>query len=183
MIDIIGKLQTLLTRLSAVRAGYLDNLSAGAAALEATSAKKGSSMDFWSESMETFTIPAADADTAITPTVVVAGLPAGCTILRVVAMFKYRKVSAVADSAINGAQEFQVDDVANTGWLDCIKLADNQFTLKAGDIEGGDVLIGSIDIKARVDADDTYDFQLDEGHADTALVFTGVQVGLRVWYR
>jgi hypothetical protein len=92
-------------------------------------------------------------------------------------------VSAVAASAINGAQEFQVDDVANTGWLDCIKLADNQFTLAAADIEGGDVLIGSIDIKARVDADDTYDFQLDEGHADSALVFTGVQVGLRIWFR
>jgi hypothetical protein len=145
--------------------------------------RQACSQDFWSASMETFTIPAADADTAITPTVVVAGLPAGCTIIRVVAMFKYRKVSAVAASAINGAQEFQVDDVANTGWLDCINLEDNQFTLAAGDAEGGDVLIGSIDIKARVDADDTYDFQLDEGHADSALVFTGVQVGLRVWYR
>lgn len=139
-------------------------------------------LDFWSDSQETFTIPAVAADTAITPTVTVA-LPAGCTIIRVVAMFKYRKVSAVAASALTGAQEFQVDDVANTGWLDCINLEDNQFTLEADDVEGGDVLIGSIDIKARVDGDDTYDFQLDEAVADTALVFTGVQVGLRIWYR
>lgn len=159
-IDFIGGLRSLLSSLN----------------------RQASSLDFWSKSMETFTVPAVAADTAITPTVTTA-LPAGSTYVRVVAMFKYRKISAVAASALAGAQEFQVDDVANTGWLDCINLEDNQFTLAAGDAEGGDVLIGSIDIKARVDGDDTYDFQLDEGHADSALVFTGVQVGLRVWYR
>ncbi len=50
--------------------------------------------------------------------------------------------------------------------------------------EGGDVFIGDIDVKATVDGDDTYNFQIDEAVADLASIeFNDVQVGLRIWFR
>jgi hypothetical protein len=159
MIDIIGAIRDIWARIT----------------------RQACSLDFWSASVETFTIPAVAADTALPNVTVV--LPAGAVLVRVIAMFKYRKVSAVAASALTGAQDIQVRTDAPGAWADCINLVDNQWTLAAADIEGGDVLIGNIDVKATVIGDDIYNFQLDEAVADSALVFTGVQVGLRVWYR
>lgn len=140
-----------------------------------------SAMDFWSASQESFTIPAVAADTALPDVTVV--LPTGVTLVRVIAMFKYRKVSAVGASALTGAQDIQVRADTPGAWTDAINLVNDQWTLAAGDIEGGDVLIGNIDVKATVVGNDTYNFQLDEAVADSAMVFSGVQVGLRVWYR
>jgi len=140
-----------------------------------------SAMDFWSASQESFTIPAIAADTALPSVTVV--LPTGVTLVRVIAMFKYRKLTAVLASALAGAQDIQVRTDAPGAWADAINLVDDQWTLVAGDIEGGDVLIGNIDVKATVIGNDTYNFQLDEAVADSAMVFSGVQMGLRVWYR
>lgn len=142
----------------------------------------GPPLDFWSLPVETFTVPAVAADTAL-PDVTVAGLPTGATIVKVTGMFKYRKVSAVAASAMTGAQEIQVRTDAPGAWADIINLVDNQWTLAAGAEEGGDVIFGVLNLNGTVTGNDTYNFQLDEAVADSALVFTGVQVGLRVWYR
>lgn len=144
-------------------------------------------MDFWSLPVETFTVPAVAADTALPDVTIPAagsgGIPAGSTPIRVIAMYKYRKVSAVAASALTGAQEIQIRTDAPGAWTDAINLIDNQWTLDAGGEEGGDVVFGVIDLSGTVTGADTYNFQLDEAVADSALVFKGIQVGLRVWYR
>lgn len=154
-------------------------------AIENNLARATRFLDFWSVSQECVIIPAAAADQSL-PSVVVSGLPSDCTILRVVAMFKFRKVenTNAAANALSGAQEIQVNDAAATGWLDAINFIDNQFTIPATTPEGGDVVIGAVDIKVIVDGDDTYSFQWDEAVADLATIeFNDIQMGLRVWFR
>ena len=148
------------------------------------------SMDFWSDPAEEVQLAAA-AGTKTLPTVTVADLPATATIIRTIAMFKFRMIentNAAANNLDGGtvaatSQVIQVDDSSATGYVDAIKFVDNQFGLAATTREGGDVLIGSIDIAARVDGNDTYSVRWLLGKADLDnLNFNDVQMGLRIWY-
>lgn len=142
------------------------------------------SIDFWSSPQEEVSVPAAAADQAL-PDVTVAGLPAGVTIVRVVALFKWRALenTNVAANKLNGAQDIQVRTDAPGAWADAINLLDDMFGIAASTREGGDVIIGALDIKATVTGDDTYNFQWDEAVADVAaLNFNDVQTGLRIYY-
>jgi hypothetical protein len=142
------------------------------------------SMDFWSASQEEVAITAVAGDKSL-PSVVVAGLPTGSTVVRATPMFKYRVIenTNVAANKLNGAQVIQVNDSAATGWVDGINFVDDEFGIAASTIQGGDVFIGDEDISARVDGNDTYSFQWDGAIADVAnLQFNDVQCGLRIWY-
>ncbi|MDD5486242.1 MAG: hypothetical protein PHW65_01620 [Dehalococcoidales bacterium] len=140
-------------------------------------------MDFWSTPEDAIDVDAVATDIAL-PDVVVSGLPG--TVVRAVAMLKFRMVRETSGgaNALDGAQEIQVRDDSPSAWLDAINLIADQFTLAADANEGGDVLIGSIDVKATVDGDDTYNFQWDEALADADdITFNDIQVGLRIWCR
>ena len=180
----------LLLRLTALRAGYLDELSAANIPddideLKSSKDRQLFMMDFWSVPQEEVVVPAGAADLGL-PDVVIAGLPAGAAIVRAVAMFKFRIVENInaAANKLAGAQEIQVDDSAVTGWIDAINFIDDMFSIAAGPLrESGDVIIGAIDIAARVDGNDTYSFQWDEAVADLATInFNDVQTGIRIWY-
>jgi hypothetical protein len=141
-------------------------------------------VDFWSTPQEEVAVTNVAGDKSL-PSVVVADLPAGATIVRAIAMFKYRVIenTNVAANKLSGAQEIQVNDSAATGWVDGINFVDDQFGMAASTIQGGDVFIGAIDIASRVDGNDTYSFQWDEATADLANIqFNDVQTGLRIWY-
>ncbi len=166
-------LDTLWDRLTAARAGYLDNLN-----------RQVSPLDFWSNPQEELAIPAVAADQAL-PDIVVS-LPAGAVVVRAVVMFKFRAVENTNAGAnkLSGAQEIQIRDDTPSAWIDAINLLDDMFSLAASTREGGDVFIGDIDVSATVDGDDTYNLQWDEAVADLASIqFNDVQVGLRIWYR
>lgn len=170
----IEDIRSAVSRLTSTRAGYLDNLNRGV-----------SFIDFWSDIQEEVAIPAGAADQTM-PSVVVAGLPSGCTIVRVVAMFKFRAIeeSSAGANKLSGAQDIQVRDDTPGDWADAINFPDDAFGLAASAREGGDVIIGDNDIKSTVDGDDTYNFQWDEAVADAASIkFNDVQTGLRVWFR
>lgn len=143
-------------------------------------------MDYWSVPDDSISVTNIAGDIAL-PSVVVAGLPAGSTVIRAIAMFKFRAIAntdAANPNALNGAQEIQVDDSVATGWLDAINFVTDQFTIDPDTREGGDVFIGAIDISARVDGNDTYSFQWDEAVADfDGIDFNDLQTGIRVWYR
>jgi hypothetical protein len=145
-------------------------------------------MEFWSPAQEEVAIAdvaAPGTDTAL-PSVTVAGLPTGCTIIRAVAMFRFRAIENTHDAInqLQGAQDIQVDDAANTGWLSCISFVADQFTLAVSTREGYGESIGSADVKARVDGNDVYDFQWTAALVDEPnLQFNDVQMGLRIWYR
>jgi hypothetical protein len=141
-------------------------------------------MDFWSVPQEEVALTAGAGDKAL-PDVSIAGLPAGTTIVRACAIFKFRMVenTNAGVNKLNGAQAIQVRDDTPSAWIDAINFLDDQFGLAATTREGGDVAIGAINLSATVDGIDTYNFQWHNGVADVAnLQFNDVQVGLRIWY-
>jgi len=147
-------------------------------------------IDFWSESQEELQV-SSGAGTKTLPSVTVADLPTGATVVRAVALFAARVVENVnaAANKLDGAtvadtsQVIQVQDDSPGTWRDAIKFVDDQFGVAAETREGGPMLIGSIDIAVEVDGNDGYSFRwllakADEDH----LQFNDVQVGLRLWY-
>lgn len=149
-------------------------------------------MDFWSDVISTITIAGTPADLDF-PSVVVSGLPAGCSIVRVIAMLKYshRKDTSGADNYINAASKVvrvkKSTGVWGTDDIIAIDMPINSLYTTASTKEGGDLIIGDNDIKAKVDGDGTYNFrseQTNRGDAVSAvannLELYDVQMGLRV---
>lgn len=144
-------------------------------------------MDFWSDPVEEKAVTAAQVTAAVGAAVVVADLPDTATIVRAVVMMKFRMVenTNAAENSLDcaSAQPIQVDDVANNGWFTAIDFIDEQFKIAAETREGGDVLIGDNDVAARVDGNDTYDFQWLNAKAHLANIqFNDIQMGIRIWY-
>ena len=145
-------------------------------------------IDYWSDLVEEVAVTGTQSTVAITGgNVVVADLPSGATIVRAIVMMKFRMVentyAGVNKLDAAAALPMQVDDAGNTGWLTCLDFVDDAFTLADSVREGGDVVIGDIDVTARVDGNDTYDFQWLNAKADqNNIQFNDVQMGLRVWY-
>lgn len=145
------------------------------------------SIDFWSDPVEEKAVTAAQVTAAVGAAVVVADLPATATIVRAIVMMKFRMVenTNAAENSLDctAAQPIQVDDSGNTGWVDAINFVDEQFKIAAETREGGDVLIGDNDVAARVDGNDTYDFQWLNAKAHLANIqFNDIQMGIRIWY-
>lgn len=147
-------------------------------------------MDFWSDPQEEVSVTSG-AGTKTLPSVTVADLPSGATIVRAMAMFKFRMIenTNAAANKLDGAtvastsQVIQVRDDTPGTWRDAINFVDDQFGVAATTREGGDVCIGSIDIAVEVDGNDTYNFQWLLALADQDnLNFNDVQTGLRIWY-
>ena len=160
------------------------------AALQTSMGRTLFCLDFWSDPQEEVQLAAA-AGTKTLPDVTVADLPAGATIVRAIAMFKFRMIenTNAAANKLNGgtvantSQVIQVRDDTPGTWRDAINFVDDQFGLAATTREAGDVCIGSIDIAVEVDGNDTYNFQWLLARADLDnLNFNDVQVGLRIWY-
>lgn len=108
------------------------------------------------------------------------------TIVHVYAGFKFRMIenTNAAANKLNGAQDIQVRVDTPGAWADAINFVDDQFGLAASTREGGDCIIGSIDLVGTVTAfNDVYEFQWDEAVADQAnLQFNDVQTFLIVSY-
>ena len=146
-------------------------------------------LDFWSLPQQVASITAAAVNIAL-PDIIVVGLPAGATVTKAIVMFKYRVIenTNAAVNDLNGAsvaltsQVIQIRKNTPTAYVDAIDFVDEQFGLAATTIQGGDVLIGSIDVSALV-GNGTYNLRFLQASADqNNLNFNDLQVGLRVWY-
>ena len=155
-----------------------------------TTGEQLSSADFWCDPVEEVQVNAAGVTVSL-PAVTIDGLPSSATILRAIAMFKFRMVenTNAAANKLNGgsvagtSQVIQVRDDTPGVWGDAINFVDEQFGLEGEIREGGDVCIGSIDISSIVVGNDIYEFQWLLGQADLDFInFNDVQVGIRVWY-
>ena len=155
-----------------------------------SSGKQLLSMDFWSDPLEEARINAAGVSVSL-PGVTIDSIPAGATILRAIAMFKFRMVenTNTAANKLNGgtvantSQVIQARDDTPGAWIDAINFVDDQVGLDGETREGGDVCIGSIDISSIVDGNDGYELQWLLGRADLDFIsFHDVQAGIRVWY-
>jgi hypothetical protein len=150
-------------------------------------------LDFWSEPQEEVQLTATQG-TKTLPSVTITGLPDGATIAKAVAMFKFRVVEnthATIANKLDGAtvantsQVIQVADDTPGTYCDAIDFVDDQFGLTAATREGGDVLMGSLNVSGagKVDANDGYLFRWLLAKADQInLQFNDVQTGIRIWY-
>jgi hypothetical protein len=145
-----------------------------------------SSMDFWGDIIEELQLTSAlQANLALAGAdVVIAGLPANITLVRVVVMFMCRSIenTNVAANKLQGAQNIQVN-FAGGAFLNAIALADDLFAVALSTREMGTVVIGSIDVKATVTGNGTCTFRIDVARADQDnLNFNDYQVGVRVYF-
>jgi hypothetical protein len=109
------------------------------------------------------------------------------TIVSAFAGIKFRIIENTngAGNGLNGAQDIQVKESAAGAYMDAINLVDNQWLLPASTREGGDVVVGDIDVVAQVAAfNKTYNFIIDNNDVDQAdLNLIDVQTFLIVyWY-
>ena len=115
-------------------------------------------------------------------------LPAGATIQGAIAMVKFRKLentNATNVNALSHVQHLQVRDDGGGSWHNALTLPSGLLEIATATIEGGDLWIGNIDLSSTgyVDGADTYEFQIDEAHAEqTDLELRGLQSGIRVYY-
>ena len=145
-------------------------------------------MDFWSDTQEEVVVTGGQT-TPTLPTVTVADLPSAATIVRAIAMIKFRVVenTNVAENSIDktAVQPIQVRDDTPGTWYSAMNFVDEQFKIAASTREGGDVFIGSVNIAGagKVDANDGYNFQWLNAKAHLGnLQFNDMQTGLRIWY-
>ncbi len=163
--------------------------------LEAILARKSPFIDFWAHpAADKITIDSSAADIAF-PSIVVAGLPSGLTLVRVVFILAIAnlKDTSTADNYINAASKSIRIKLSTGAWGtdDIIALTLDNLALytKASAERGGPVLIGP-DIKATVTGNGTWNVQSDEAARSDALVSLGddlelfdVSVGLRFFFQ
>jgi len=176
-------MSTLLSRITAARAGYLDAIN-----------RDRPDMVFPSEASAIVVLPAVAADLDF-PSVVVSGLPSGITIARADLVLV---IGALFDTS---ASENQVDQASKTlrvklstgswGTDDIVALtfANNGLQVDGDSYRGGPVLFGATDIKSVVTADGTYNFRSEETNRSEGVTVTGASLELldvssviRVWF-
>lgn len=143
------------------------------------------SMDFWGDMIEELQLTSAlQANLALGGNVVIAGIPNGVTLVRVVVMFMCRAIENTNQAAnkLNGAQNIEVG-FAGANFIDAIALADDLFAVALSTREMGTVIVGGIDVKATVTGNGTCTFRIDAAKADLAnLNFNDFQIGVRVYF-
>jgi hypothetical protein len=141
-------------------------------------------MDFHSATpTAVLAIPAVAADVAF-PSVVVAGIPSGATILSAMAILV---IGALLDTS---AAENQVASASKTlrvkkstgawGTDDVVALTFSQNALecKASEYGGGRVLFGGTDVSSKVTGNGTYNFRSEETNRSDAVTATGASLEL-----
>jgi len=170
----------------------LDSQEEAFAAIEAMRDNLLVPMTKWSEGKIQVVIDAAGATTTL-PTITIANLPAGATVVVAYLMFKFRMIENeyAGINKLNGAssalvsQVVQIQDDGGGDWADGINFVDDFFTLASETREGGDVIIGTLNVGVAgvVDGNDTYNVRFLLGKADQDFInFDDVQVGLQIFY-
>ena len=113
-------------------------------------------------------------------------IPTGAVVLRAIVMMKYRAIEDNSGSAnglvLAGTEHIQIDKTGGT-YIDAIKLLASQWQVAGDTRDGGDVLIGNIDVAAEVDGNDTYELKLENADATGGdLLLRDVQTGVRIYF-
>lgn len=173
----------------------LEALSDAVAANAAKLARATCSSTYWSTSA-IVTLPAtgAAADQAfpnvVIPTAANGGIPTGATVLSVfgILMIGSRHNSNAAANKTTNAQNLQVQNSAAGTYTTFHVMPDDSLPTAAGGTSPtgdgpGQVVMGSVDVKAEVSANGTYNLRWASAGVDVAsLILYDVQVGLVVTY-
>lgn len=149
--------------------------------------------DFWSGTIDEADVEIDSAgETKELPALTVEKIPSGASVLRAIAMFKFRMLGNTNADAnrLNGgtvpetSQVIQVRDDTPGAWGDAINFVDSQYGIDGETREGGDVCFGTIDISNIVAGNGIYEFQwLLARPLLNYMLFCDVQMGIRVWYK
>jgi len=141
-------------------------------------------IECWSEPLEEIQLT-DEADNKAFRDIVVSGIPANSTIIRVNLTFRVRIVSDSSQmhNALDGDQNIQVRKHGTGTWTDAINLKDDMFTTPGGWRDNGMELTGDEDIKSEVDGNGTYNVRWENAICDNDnLEFNDVEVGLMIWF-
>ena len=136
---------------------------------------------WWSDTQEVVTFTTVAAVKSL-PDVVIAGIPGGSIVQKVIAVFKFREVSdsSAVLNDMNGAFAIQ-NRLSGGSFVTAINGVDQQFQVPASERGPGDVLIGDNDRVADIFADGTYNFQFASiASTGSSLILRDVQCGLIV---
>jgi hypothetical protein len=163
-------------------------------AIQPALGRKFSMVDSWSAPTDKITVTAVAADLAF-PDIVVAALPTGLSVQKVVLILAVRAINdtSAADNYIDAANKTLRIKPAAGAWgtddIVAITFANQSLYCKANQKEPGPVIIGSADLSSVVNANGTYNImsnQTNRGDAISALAdnleLYDIQVGLRVFY-
>jgi hypothetical protein len=152
--------------------------------------RKITHMDFWSAPVAAVAITGSESNINL-PNVIVAGLPTGATIVKVEVLFKCRLIrdSSGSDNAVHDLDAdfvISVDSDSGRGSkVTAIAILEDFWSIDVStspDV-GGDVIIGSTDVKAEVTGNATYYLTMDNAQADaSSLNLLDVMVGLRIYF-
>lgn len=143
-----------------------------------------SSIDLWS-GFDVIEIDTTESTKAL-PSITIAGVPEESTLIRAVAVIKFRTLSEWADhdAALREAQQIQARKAIDGFWVTGIELLNNQLRCPASAREFGDVLIGTQDIAGQVPPNgEVIEFQwLNARVWDGELHLEDLQMGVRIWF-
>ena len=179
--EIISQMQTSITQ-----------IQSDVTSIVITTGVQLSCADFWSETFDEADVEIdAAGETKDLPVVTIEKIPSGATVLRAMAMFKFRMLGNTNTGAnrLNGgtvpetSQVIQVRDDTPGDWGDAINFVDSQYAIEGETREGGDVCFGIIDISNIVNGNGVYEFQwLLARPLLNYMLFCDVQMGIRAWY-
>jgi len=128
-------------------------------------------------------IPASAGDLDF-PSVTIPALPAGVTITSAICVLYFRKIvdSSGATNAINGVDKTIRIKVSTGAWatddIVCITIPDNSLSTDGSATEGGDIIIGNVDVKSVVVGAGTYNFRSVQTTRLDALAADGASLTL-----
>ncbi len=144
-------------------------------------------MDFKSTTIDDLITLNATAAAEALPSVTVRNIPSGAVFLEVTAWVSIGSFEDTSGSenklVLAGNEHIQVKETSAGSFTDAIKLVANQWLVGASATRGGNVYFGSIDIKAEVNANDGYSFQIENADVTAVnLLLRDVQCGLIVYF-
>ncbi len=185
-------LDTITTKTNNLPASPADQVTS--LAIQTALGRKFSFVDFWSAPTDKIPVVVGPADTTF-PDIVVAGLPAGLTVQKVVLILAVRTINDTSgvDNYINAANKTLRIKAAAGAWgtndIVAITFAQNSLYCKASQKEPGPVIIGAANLSSVVNANATYNIMSNQTVRGDGIVAKGnnlelydIQVGLRVFY-
>ena len=151
-------------------------------------ARQVSMMEFWGIADDIITLTTATANVNL-PSVIVADIPSGATIGRVVGLIRMRALNntSAAVNAVNGASTINVKKSTGSWGVDdvaLIDIPDNVWSAAASTKEGGMLIEGDNDAASEVDGNGTYNLRfvgsIFVDGDDLELI--DVAVGLKVYF-
>ena len=144
-----------------------------------------STLDLWSSYSTQIQLNTIMGDKVL-PSITIAGLPSGATVIRAIMMLKYRTLenTNAAINGVSGGQNIQAEKAVSGSWVTGIALGGGECSVPASTHETGDVMMGTADISTQVPANGAVmNFMWTNGiAAQNNLNFNDVQVGLRIWF-